>query len=69
MTLADASQGGLPWREVPLYLAAQTVGAFAGVALAHLMFGEPLFSSSLHARSGALRSCSASSWRPSAFWQ
>lgn len=52
VTLADASQGGLPWREVPLYLAAQTVGAFAGVALAHLMFGEPLFSSSLHARSG-----------------
>ena len=32
VTLADASQGGLAWREVPMYLAAQIVGAFAGVA-------------------------------------
>ena len=31
-TFADASQGGLPWREVPVYVAAQAVGAFAGVA-------------------------------------
>ena len=29
VTLADASQGGLPWREVPGYLVAQIVGAFA----------------------------------------
>jgi glycerol uptake facilitator-like aquaporin len=36
--LADATQGGLPWRDVPGYLAAQLVGAFAGVAAAHLMF-------------------------------
>src|ERR1700753_1663122 len=43
VTLADASQGGLPWRAVPGYLAAQLVGAFAGVAMAHLMFGETLF--------------------------
>src|SRR3954464_9872960 len=28
VTLADASQGGLPWREVPGYLLAQVVGAF-----------------------------------------
>lgn len=53
VTLADASQGGLPWREVPGYVAAQLVGAFAGVAAAHLMFGEPLFSPSQHARAGA----------------
>ena len=52
VTLADASQGGLPWREVPGYLAAQVAGAFAGVAAAHLMFGEPVFSASRHARSG-----------------
>jgi glycerol uptake facilitator-like aquaporin len=52
VTLADASQGGLPWREVPAYLAAQVTGAFAGVAAAHLMFGEPLFSASRHARAG-----------------
>lgn len=52
VTLADASQGGLPWREVPGYLAAQIVGAFGGVAAAHLMFGEPVFSVSHHVRTG-----------------
>ena len=52
VTLADASQGGLAWREVPIYLGAQIGGAFAGVAAAHLMFGEPVFSASRHARSG-----------------
>jgi len=53
VTLADASQGGLPWREVPAYLTTQVAGAFAGVATAHLMFGEPLFSASRHIRSGS----------------
>jgi glycerol uptake facilitator-like aquaporin len=52
VTLADASQGGLAWREVPIYLAAQTTGAFAGVAAAHLMFSQPVFSASQHVRSG-----------------
>src|SRR5882724_5000527 len=52
VTLADASQGGLAWREVPVYIAAQISGAFAGVAAAHLMFGEPLFFASRHVRSG-----------------
>ena len=52
VTLADASQGGLAWREVPLYLLAQIAGAFAGVAAAHLMFGEPLFLASRHVRAG-----------------
>ena len=52
VTLADASQGGLPWREVPGYLAAQLIGAFAGVAAAHLMFGVAVFSASRHARAG-----------------
>jgi glycerol uptake facilitator-like aquaporin len=52
VTLADASQGGLAWREVPLYIAAQVGGAFVGVAAAHLMFSEPLFFASRHARSG-----------------
>jgi glycerol uptake facilitator-like aquaporin len=37
---------------VPAYLIAQVFGAFAGVAIAHLMFGEPLFTASTHARSG-----------------
>ncbi|HXG66324.1 MAG TPA: aquaporin, partial [Blastocatellia bacterium] len=34
VTLADASQGGLPWRDVPGYLLAQVIGAFGGVAVA-----------------------------------
>jgi glycerol uptake facilitator-like aquaporin len=52
VTLADAAQGGLRWREVPGYLAAQVLGAFAGVAAAHLMFGEPVFAASMKARAG-----------------
>jgi glycerol uptake facilitator-like aquaporin len=52
LTIADAWQGGLPWRDVPGYIVAQTAGAFAGVAAAHLMFGEPLFAASAHARAG-----------------
>lgn len=52
VTLADAARGGTAWREVPAYLAAQIAGAFAGVACAHLMFGEPLFFASQHARGG-----------------
>lgn len=53
VTLADASQGGLSWRDVPVYILAQVVGAFAGVAIAHLMFKEPaLFFASQHERSG-----------------
>ncbi len=53
VTLADAGLGGIAWREAPLYVAAQILGAFAGAAAAHLMFGEPLFSVSQHARAGA----------------
>ena len=52
ITLADAALGGIRWRETPLYFAAQVAGAFLGVAVAHLMFGEPLFSASRHARAG-----------------
>jgi len=52
VTLANASQGGLSWGEVPLYLGAQVIGAFVGVAAAHLMFEVPVFFASRHARSG-----------------
>ena len=53
VTLADASQGGLAWRDVPAYLVAQIAGAFGGVAAAHVMFKEPaLFFASRHERSG-----------------
>src|SRR5439155_117331 len=56
--LADASQGGVAWREVPGYLAAQIAGAYCGVALANGMFGEPVFAASRHARSGGLMALS-----------
>src|SRR5687767_5453272 len=52
VTVADASQGGLPWRDLPGYLAAQLTGAFIGVWSAHLMFAESLFQTSKHVRSG-----------------
>jgi len=52
VTLADASVGGIRWRDVPAYLAAQMAGAAAGVAVAHAMFGLPMFSASRHARAG-----------------
>jgi len=53
VTLADASQGGLPWREVPAYVAAQVGGAYLGVAVAHVMFKQPaLFFASQHRRDG-----------------
>ncbi|HTC34418.1 MAG TPA: MIP/aquaporin family protein [Bryobacteraceae bacterium] len=52
VTLADAFQGGLDWSDVPAYLGAQFAGAFAGVGIAHLMFGEPMLSPSHHVRAG-----------------
>jgi glycerol uptake facilitator-like aquaporin len=52
VTLADASQRGLPWRRVPGYIAVQVIGACTGVWTAHLMFGESLFMWSTHARAG-----------------
>lgn len=52
VTLAEASQGKLPWREVPVYVATQLTGAFLGVIIAHVMFGAPLLFASHHERSG-----------------
>lgn len=52
VTLADASQGGLPWREVPAYLVAQIFGAFAGVAAGDVMFELPVFFASHKVRQG-----------------
>jgi len=53
VTLADAWLRRAPWREAGGYVVAQLAGGFVGVAAAHAMFGEPVFSSSLHGRSGA----------------
>lgn len=52
VTIADAWQRGLPWREVPAYIGAQIVGAIAGVASANLMFDEPVLFFSRHLRHG-----------------
>lgn len=52
VTLSNAWLGHTHWCEVLPYIFVQTIGAFAGVAAAHLMFGEPLFFASQHARTG-----------------
>lgn len=52
VTLAVASLGEMPWKQVPAYIAAQVAGALVGVATAHIMFRLPLYSSSHHARPG-----------------
>jgi len=52
VSIAEATRGGLRWREVPLYVSVQIAGAYAGTAGAHLMFGKPLFFASQHARAG-----------------
>jgi glycerol uptake facilitator-like aquaporin len=43
VTIVDASQHGIGWRDVPAYIGAQIVGALGGVASANLMFGLPIF--------------------------
>jgi glycerol uptake facilitator-like aquaporin len=52
VTLVEAWRGATAWRHVPGYIVAQFGGAVAGVACAHLMFGEALFTASRHVRSG-----------------
>jgi glycerol uptake facilitator-like aquaporin len=52
VTLAMAMERSLSWIEVPGYICAQAIGAFSGVAVAHVMFDLPVFSLSQHARSG-----------------
>jgi glycerol uptake facilitator-like aquaporin len=52
VTLSEAWQRNLDARDVLPYILAQVIGAFAGVAAAHGMFGEPLFFASQHVRTG-----------------
>src|SRR5439155_426040 len=52
VTLADASQGGVSWRDARGYVVVQVVGALVGVAIADVMFGEPVFALSRHVRHG-----------------
>ncbi|HEX9426926.1 MAG TPA: MIP/aquaporin family protein [Candidatus Polarisedimenticolia bacterium] len=51
-TLLEAVGRRISARDSMLYLLGQILGAFAGVAVAHLMFGERLFQPSHHARAG-----------------
>lgn len=53
VTLSEAWLGKLAARDVLPFVAVQIAGAFAGVAAAHGMFGEPLFFASAHVRTGA----------------
>jgi glycerol uptake facilitator-like aquaporin len=50
VTLSEAWGGRLRRGAVASYVSAQIAGALAGVAAAHLMFGEPVYSPSRHAR-------------------
>jgi glycerol uptake facilitator-like aquaporin len=52
VTLSEAWQNKLPRNEVLPYILVQIVGAYAGVAAAHLMFQDPLFFASEHIRTG-----------------
>lgn len=53
VTLVAAFNRQMTWRHASAYVVVQIAGAFAGVAAAHGMFGEPLFFASHHQRSGA----------------
>ena len=52
VSVADALEGGLPWKETPAYIAAQVFGGISGTMLAHVMFALPFVSLSRHIRSG-----------------
>lgn len=52
VTLSEAFQKNLPSKDVLPYIAAQMIGAFAGVAAAHGMFETPIFFASEHVRTG-----------------
>jgi glycerol uptake facilitator-like aquaporin len=52
VTFAASWNKALPWRDVPWFFVAQLIGALAGVALADVMFGEPIYAASQHARAG-----------------
>jgi glycerol uptake facilitator-like aquaporin len=52
VTLVFALKRELPTRDAALYVAAQIAGGVAGTFAAHLMFGLPIFETSLKARTG-----------------
>jgi len=52
VTMSEAWQKNMPASEVLPYIIVQVIGAYAGVAAAHMMFGEQLFFASEHIRTG-----------------
>ncbi|HKQ29770.1 MAG TPA: MIP/aquaporin family protein [Burkholderiales bacterium] len=52
VTLAALSRRDIRGNDALLYIVVQIVAAFAGVAAAHFMFGEPMFSASVKIRTG-----------------
>jgi glycerol uptake facilitator-like aquaporin len=52
VSLADAIEGGLAWRETPIYILVQVLGGIAGTVVAHTMFGLSGVTLSRHVRSG-----------------
>jgi len=52
VTLSDAIGGGISWIDASAYAIVQIVSGVIGAVVAHLMFGLPVVSLSLHARPG-----------------
>jgi glycerol uptake facilitator-like aquaporin len=52
VSLMDALEKGLSWRETPFYVSGQILGGIFGTVVAHLMFGLRILSVSHHVRSG-----------------
>jgi glycerol uptake facilitator-like aquaporin len=52
VTISFVLQRSLGWRDALLYIGVQLLGGLFGAAIAHIMFGEPLFAASTTARTG-----------------
>lgn len=52
VTLVEAMEGRMSWPRAVAFILAQTIGALAGVAAAHAMFGLTVFATSEHVRTG-----------------
>jgi glycerol uptake facilitator-like aquaporin len=53
VSLCDAIERGIPWREAAAYIPAQIFGGVFGTLVGNAMFSLPPFSISRHARSGS----------------
>jgi glycerol uptake facilitator-like aquaporin len=52
VSVIEALRGRLAWADAGSYILAQLIGCCAGVLIAHLMFGLPVWQFSTHVRSG-----------------